>query len=156
MRKITAILRIRLASCYVRVSTQHIKFVFLFQHPYIMPIVTGNFYSKGALVIRSCCTKGSLREWIYRKVAFDSFLDKCQYRDERMIIPSVEVSTISIQVLNALNYLHKKNIPYGQFTYFEIIILLSNESKKQSFLFAQEICTLVIFSSKTTSPRYRK
>ncbi|XP_065214696.1 PX domain-containing protein kinase-like protein [Planococcus citri] len=83
-------------------------------HPYIMPIIAGDCYTTGTLVIRSCSSKGSLREWICRRTPFDHFLDKCRrYRDESVIIPSNEVSTISIQVLHALNFLHKKNIPYG-------------------------------------------
>ncbi len=81
-----------------------------------MPIVTGNCYSSGTLIIRPSCTRGSLRDLIYDKSPFSSFIQKCRYRQERLIMPSNAVSTIAVQVLHALAYLHKKRIPYGELT----------------------------------------
>ncbi|KAK7586235.1 hypothetical protein V9T40_004111 [Parthenolecanium corni] len=83
------------------------------QHPFIIPIVTGNCYSSGTLIIRSNCVRGSLRELIYDRAPFDSFIRKCSYRSERILLPSDAIYTIAIQVLHALVYLHQKGIPYG-------------------------------------------
>lgn len=86
------------------------------QHPYIMPIeyVAGN--DNGALVIRSFFTKGSLKDLLYCSSPKSPFLQKYGNTATRGRGLTVrEIALYGRQILEAVNFLHSKNMPSGEY-----------------------------------------
>lgn len=90
-----------------------LKVLLQLQNPYIVPIIAGSCYNAGALIIHSNCCKGSLRDIIYNKHPYETFLNKYQFNKEKLVLQLDQVVMISIQVLRALQFLHDNKIPYG-------------------------------------------
>lgn len=97
-----------------------LKILSTIQHPFIMPIEYVASNDSGALFIRNFYTKGSLKDFLYGTSPKNPFLQKYGNPTGRGRSPmSVkDIAFYGRQILEALQFLHAKGLPFGNLICF--------------------------------------
>lgn len=84
------------------------------QHPFIMPIEYVASNDSGALFIRNFYTKGSLKDLLCGTTPKNPFLSKYGNPKGRGPMPIKDIAIYGRQILEALQFLHSKGLPFGK------------------------------------------
>ncbi|XP_015172656.1 PREDICTED: PX domain-containing protein kinase-like protein isoform X1 [Polistes dominula] len=83
------------------------------KHNYIEPMVHQHVTENGALMIRNFCSMGTLRDILCMTKPKQSFIKKYGNPKQVKSLTLSEITTYGYQILEALNFLHEKGLPYG-------------------------------------------
>ncbi|XP_066589905.1 PX domain-containing protein kinase-like protein isoform X2 [Prorops nasuta] len=98
------------------------------RHPYIEPIIHQHVTEHGALMIRSFYANGTLRDVLCIAKPKQPFIKKYGNPKQTKSLTTPEIATYGYQILEALEFLHEKGLPYGHL-HTGNILLLSNCAK---------------------------
>lgn len=102
-----------------------LKMLLTIQHPFIMPIEYVASNDSGALVIRNFYMKGSLKDLLYGTSPKNLFMQKYGNPRSRGPMPIKEIAIYGRQILEALQFLHSKGLPCGNYTIHVHIIYIN-------------------------------
>ncbi|CAB0041939.1 unnamed protein product [Trichogramma brassicae] len=83
------------------------------KHHYIEPIIHLHVTENGALSIRNFYPDGTLRDILCNTKPKQAFIKKYGNPKQSKSLTTSEISTYAYQVLEALQFLHEKGLPYG-------------------------------------------
>ncbi|XP_011493895.1 PREDICTED: PX domain-containing protein kinase-like protein isoform X2 [Ceratosolen solmsi marchali] len=83
------------------------------KHSYIEPIVHQYVTENGALTIRNFHSNGTLRDILCNTKPKQPFIKKYGNPKQTKSLTVTEIANYSYQILEALNFLHDKSLPYG-------------------------------------------
>lgn len=93
------------------------------QHPYIEPILYTAINENGALVIRKFHKQGTLKDILCMSTPKNPFLTKYGNPKGRTALTLKQVAIYGRQILEALQFMHSKGMPYGHLHSGNIVII---------------------------------
>ena len=89
------------------------------QHPNIPASVLSSANESGGIVIRPCYEKGTLRDLICKCKPRGHYLKKYASPGKTQALDLPPIKLFGKQILETLNLLHEKGLPYGKLTYLQ-------------------------------------
>ena len=89
--------------------------MYFFQHPNIVTPVLALTNENGGLVIRPFVEKGTLKDFICKCKPKGHFMKKYSMPAKRACVEIKVVKLLGRQILETLNFLHEKGLPYGKY-----------------------------------------
>ena len=89
------------------------------QHPNIPTAILSTANESGGLVIRPCYEKGTLRDLICKCKPRGHYLKKYASPGKTQALDLPSIKLFGKQILETLNLLHEKGLPYGKWSYLK-------------------------------------